>query len=105
VKGRGQCYETYCDFSKSSYHQRADGKNNYKNFGCPLFNETLPVSLEEKTSVCDVNVKAVFRKAYWGFKNLQKYLGKDISFQLRSKLSTCYFGWERVKNITCITCR
>jgi hypothetical protein len=27
MKGRGQCYETYCDFSKSSYHQQADGKN------------------------------------------------------------------------------
>jgi hypothetical protein len=25
--GKGQCYETYCDFSKSSYHQQADGKN------------------------------------------------------------------------------
>ncbi len=29
MKGRGQYYETYCDFSKSSYHQQADGKNKY----------------------------------------------------------------------------
>jgi len=33
MKGRGQCYETYCDFSKSSYHQQADGKNTpYRGF-------------------------------------------------------------------------